>query len=376
MSLIHGVLALGPAIAGWPHQIASEPTKATPTAVWTHAVDGWGEPAVDGDSIYLLTREHAVAAVDATTGAVRWRVTTGGGGDGILGSAIHAAGDVVVAADGDLIGLDRRDGRSRWRFAGGGGGAIGPFLGSADSTAVLVGSADGRLFSLERATGRVRWTRRVGGSTVIVFAPARAERSVVTAYRSRDGKPAGGVVALDESGRRRWEHRLPPAVAPIGAPAIVGTRVAVAGSDGRIRTWDTDSGRAGPVLPAPAGVAVDGFCHVRPLVASRGLLISGSSIGVAVAHDIETGTERWRYVADQDVAILRLRTDGETIYASLTDRTIAALDTSTGAERWRIGGSRQPIDWAPAIRAGRLYAVADDALLAMDLPREPAPRRD
>ena len=57
-------------------------SAAGPPAVhWRLALPGWGQPVIDGATAYVLTRAHEIAALDTSTGSIRWRSYTGGPGD-------------------------------------------------------------------------------------------------------------------------------------------------------------------------------------------------------------------------------------------------------------------------------------------------------
>src|SRR5262245_8611878 len=50
---------------------------ADPSPLWRVPGEGRGKPAAERDSVYFLLKRHGVVAVDAETGGVRWRSTTG-----------------------------------------------------------------------------------------------------------------------------------------------------------------------------------------------------------------------------------------------------------------------------------------------------------
>src|SRR5215212_7023609 len=104
-------------------------------------------------------------ALDARSGAVRWRHETGGR----MRSSPAADGDLAVvgSADGVVYAVDARTGARRWTFE-----TLGHGLQSADfgfdrrtvqgspavaGDRVFIGARDGFLYALERSTGRLAW---------------------------------------------------------------------------------------------------------------------------------------------------------------------------------------------------------------------------
>jgi outer membrane protein assembly factor BamB len=97
-------------------------------------------------------------ALDAATGAQKWKMTalagTGGGP-----SAVAVAGDIVYLADarGGLAALGARDGRLRWRHQFSGKGFHSASLIPVVSGGTAFCFDNDTLFALDAATGAVRW---------------------------------------------------------------------------------------------------------------------------------------------------------------------------------------------------------------------------
>src|SRR5690606_22036948 len=121
------------------------------------AEEARGIPARDPHSVYVLTQKHELVAASVTSGRVRWRVPTDSTG-GTFGSRVIVRGDVVVAGDYDLIGVDRRTGSRRWTFSPSDGGGAGLHLGEASGRVVFCGSLAGSLHAVDTETGQPRWS--------------------------------------------------------------------------------------------------------------------------------------------------------------------------------------------------------------------------
>lgn len=114
-------------------------------------------PAVDDDLVFTGTSDgQFVQAVELRTGAERWRVRT----DGTAWTSPAVAGDVVFvgSAGGYLYALDRETGDEHWRFRVDGGFHGSPVV---QDGVVYAGSNDGRLYALAGETASGGAARRV-----------------------------------------------------------------------------------------------------------------------------------------------------------------------------------------------------------------------
>lgn len=124
-----------------------------------------------------------------------------------------------------------------------------------------------------------------------------------------------------------------------------------------VESWDT------PVFRSSSPACVDGMVFV------------GDFGGTCRAVDVVTGRELWRFACDARVVSSPAVVDGVVYIGSgLTDGTgrgaplgqgaLYALDATSGALRWRLEGGA--FDWSPAIAMGKVYAVSDDGIYALD----------
>ena len=368
------LLALIPMSAGEAADIRA------PTRVWRTTLQGWGEPASDGSSIYVLSREHELVSLDRATGAPVWRTPTGGPGEATWGSVVRLAGSRVIVGDDAIVAFDRATGREAWRFVPRNGPGSGPYLGASRFGLVLLGSPTGRVHAVDAETGRLRWTRTVASvrAPTTVFAPTWIGGRIIASFTTYGQRLTGGVVAFDADGRRAWRRKLSSAGAG-GAPVELGEAAIVAQTDGEILALHAATGRrlwSLPRLPSrdPRQPLIR---DVRALVPGGPLLVTGSLTGAIIAYDAVTRQERWRYDDGPDgAAPLRLRGDRRTVYVPFTNGVLVALDLETGCERWRAGGPDEPLPWPPTITADAVIAAGDDGVVAFARDETPAASAD
>ncbi|MEU6746315.1 serine/threonine-protein kinase [Spirillospora sp. NPDC046719] len=270
---------------------------------------------------------------------------------------IAIAGGLVLYTTGmfsaDLVGLDLRTGRRRWRkgkvlLADGPGEewARPPVAASGGAVYAALGSLNGGapLRALDPATGAVRATIDLPGGLEPGFVWG-AQGPVVFCRSSAAGR---ALIAVDAAARKvLWSHRgegveddmvtVPPAGGLVFRTDRTGTVHAHAVADGTER-WrvPTDAAAGGrPVIAAGDAVYVSG--------------------GYLYALDAATGRRRWAFATGRDG---RAAVRGGDVFVTLPRLT--ALDARTGAPRWQVeaGGT-----------LGRL-AICADLLLAVDLDRE------
>jgi outer membrane protein assembly factor BamB len=261
---------------------------ATGAARWRTVVAGavsTGLAAVDG-VVYVAASLGSVYALDAGTGRVRWTTMVPVGRNyakewsGAASAPVVGGGGVFVGgADGEVYALDAATGATRWHTAfGGGDGGVGSVPAFADGR-VFIATSDGRVAALDSATGALRWRHSV--TEVIAGSPHLVDGYVFV--RGSAGTDQN-VYALDPAtGEVRWQH------APIGLigslvstgewplTGVAGTGYGFAG----LPSWQLDG------LFAEASTAVAGG-----LVYAQGISVgSGEPVG---AWDATTGQPRWR----------------------------------------------------------------------------------
>lgn len=248
------------------------------TARWSVPVpDLKGQPAVGPDgTVYAVSGDHALLALDGDDGSVRWRLE----GKGFLNFP------PVVAPDGTLVLLVKEGGdRVRWLDP-----ATGEKVGEreirmgmvhrqpqvmADGTALVFDSKDYTLYALSPRSGGRNWRYPVGD---LLSGDPRISEGTVYLPRA-----FGDVVAVDAAtGKHRWHERIGKSPAVAAAPGAV----FVTAGEGRLAALDPAAGTRlweREVSDAPlAGPGV-----------SQGQVVVGGSDGVARGFDGATGDPRW-----------------------------------------------------------------------------------
>ena len=141
----------------------------------------WATPAVANDRVIFGSMDHKVYALDLE-GTPVWEFATGGA---VTAEPLVRDGRVYIGSfSSDFYALDAETGQQVWKFPD----ANNWYWGQAvtNGNTLFVGSTDGNLYALDAATGSLLWIFPTEGSIV-------------------------------------------------GSPALVGDRVAVASTDGRVR---------------------------------------------------------------------------------------------------------------------------------------------
>lgn len=299
-------------------------------------------PAVAGGLVYAVTRDGRIQAIDRATGRRTWEVATGPdaplvwgheSGDIYTSSPAVARGLVIVGAgDGHVYALDAATGAERWRFRTGGRVRSSPAIADAR---VYVGSMDGVLYALDVATGAPLWRFETTGAGLfsgdfgfdrrtIQSSPAVADGAVFVG--SRDGT----MYAVDAAtGRRRFTVSHGTSWV-ITSPAVTGGTVFLGSSDAAFaQAVDAATGEERWRAETP------GIVWSSPAVAG-GQVIVGVGSGVLLGLDRATGSERWRFRTQGGLRASPVVTDGGFVLIGDTDGVLYALRTGDGPPVRRV----------------------------------------
>jgi outer membrane protein assembly factor BamB len=241
-------------------------------------------PLVEGDTLYCGSSDGGLYALDAASGARRWRHDA----KAPIFSGIARFDSNTIAfgtMDGSVVQFSTLNRKETGRFKTGGGVVTTPLLVGEN---VIAGSRDYMLYGFKRATGETAWkfsywfswvesTPQLRDGLVYVGAsdyrritafdpangrelwgtdvggmcwgwPAVSEETVYigTVAQNLDGtviRHTGSFAAIERhTGRVKWQH-LTPEPAPnsfggiAGSPALAGDRVITAGFDGTLTAW-------------------------------------------------------------------------------------------------------------------------------------------
>jgi len=359
---------------GGPHRAVAAETLSF-HRLWVHEEPGaWmvGVPTVADGFVYEGTSNGDVLALDARTGAVRWRAHLGANPDAVYGkprgviSSVAVAGGVAYAVSGSCVAaaFDARSGHERWRtrvcsiarnddtYASPvvAGGRI--FIG----IDVLVDRPTdvGREIALDARNGRMLWS----------FTPVRYRGSGagISATPVVDAADGIGIVG---TGNPTPMTDPPPGPDPYSESII--------GFDLRSGAWRWVFG---PTIPHDTGdydfFASPLLFHAMTGGRMRRVVCEVQKDGVAFALDPRTGRLFWRRrLLPAHEYMLEIGTpayaDGY-LYVPFwhggSTGALLAVRARDGRVRWRdrLGG----IYGAPAVHGGIVYAaLADGALIAV-----------
>jgi outer membrane protein assembly factor BamB len=317
--------------------IASSAT-ATP-AIATLTAMPTAEPAA--------TVRHAITALDATTGSVRWQQNLP-----LTNSHLLLGGDALYLIDDteSLVALDLANGTERWRIPA----PYGSLLSVADETTAYL-EFDQAVHAIDAVTGQERWV-------VAGFSTVAAGDGIVVGWPY---PPESGSRVLDAAtGQERWSI----AAGMIQQPIIAGSTVYAAltaserGGEGAY-ALDAVTGATRWVAEMPGGHAV--------AVTAGTVILSWERSSDLIGVDAGTGQERWRYTTSGSYGIEHIATSDGGVYIIVgsadNGSPLVAIDPQSGAVRWEATGYRWPIG-APTGLVVANQPPTDDAsqLLALD----------
>ncbi|MBX0324628.1 PQQ-like beta-propeller repeat protein [Halomicroarcula sp. F13] len=287
-------------------------------------------------------------------GTERWRVLLDDPGDTVCYDSGLAVGDAggtdraYVAGCGRVQAFRVDDGSVLWET---------PDVASLESITTVDGRlyvSGGGLTALDGADGTVRWTA-LDDADGLTPPGATAETVVV-------GSDAGTVYALDAAdGTERWRndlggHRIQTPTLVDGTVYVAtsvpeddrGELVALDAADGRER-WRIDTGQA--------------LADSRPVVTDDTVLL-GTASGSLHAHRRDTGTQRWRFDADDWLVTQpAVAPGGGTAYVGSNDGNCYAVSLADGEQRWSVAVGYSSV--TPAVDGDRVFVGSHDGLFAL-----------
>jgi eukaryotic-like serine/threonine-protein kinase len=293
--------------------------------------------AIAGGTAYLATKLGQVVALDAATGALRWRVKLPGGPE-IEASPAVDRGRVFIGDKGGVFhALSADGGKELWSLR-----TDAEIISSATISGdrVLFGSYDSFLYCVAPADGKVLWKFDAGGQPVHAT-PAVAGGFVLTAgcdgllraLGLEDGKEVSGTEIEGQSA---------------ASPAVAGDLAIAATLTSRVVAVDFRKGKVAWTFGDPER---EFPFHASPAVAGDRVVVGGRD-KVLRALEVKTGKKLWALSThgrlDSSPAIY-----GGTVYVAGTDGEVLAVGLEKG-ERLATFNAGAPITASPAIAGGRL----------------------
>lgn len=315
---------------------------------------GLPNPVLIGRTLLVSTfSPGAIFALDASTGAIRWRTDLGSYG----GPAVLDCGPIIVAKTSqETFCLDRRTGGVRWSYCP--YGRENEHIYSMPIRCgknVLVADRGGYVRGFDLETGAFRFSVNAGRDAQVNSTPAYDGRTI---YYSSN---AGDVFALDpKSGVERWRRGVPGA--NTRKLLVLGTLLAVPTSSG-VTFLRRSNGAVHAVWPGGGEVT-------SAVVTPHGLL--------ATCRD-ERST---RLVALKSGKVTSERDLGEPAIDSLRYAPATGLvynsrimgfvirDAATGAPQWELTGVADMTADAEVTRSSIYLLDMSGTVRALDHPRK------
>jgi outer membrane protein assembly factor BamB len=195
-------------------------------------------PTIVGDMLYFGSGDHNVYALDAATGALRWKFATA--------NVVHASPAVadgllyVGSWDRNMYALDALTGQERWRFQTGNDTTIYNQIGIASSAtvangAVFFGCRDGHFYALDAKSGTLRWSHDNHTGWVIA---SPAVKDGVVYFPTSDGMRFKALDAATGAVKFNVETKA----ISFSSPAIVNRTLYYGSSDGWVHAIDIANG--------------------------------------------------------------------------------------------------------------------------------------
>ena len=248
---------------------------------------------------------------------------------------------VFVGSCGDnyVYALDADTGAVKWKYKTGSEGSSSPAVAEG---VVFVGSSDDYVYALDADTGAVKWKYET--SFDVDSSPAVAEGVVFV------GSLANYLYALDaDIGAVKWKYKTGFNVD--SSPAVADGMVFVGSWDDYMYALDADTGAVKWKYKTGA------YVRSSPAV-SEGVVFVGSDDNYVYALDADTGAVKWKYKTGGSVDSSPAVADGVVFVGSL-DNYVYALDADTGAVKWKYKTGRY-VDSSPAVADGVVFVGSSD----------------
>jgi outer membrane protein assembly factor BamB len=195
-------------------------------------------PVLGGGLVYFGSGDGSVYALDAVSGDLKWKFSTG---DVVHASPAYADGVVFFGSwDSYFYAVDALTGKEKWRFHGGEDPVMHNQVGFQSSPAVVngvvyTGCRDSNLYAIDAATGKEKWHFNNGGSWVI-SSPAVTQGKVI--FGTSDSSL---YLVLDaETGKPIVQQQGKAYV--FSSPSVAGKSVFIGILNGTLEARDLDSG--------------------------------------------------------------------------------------------------------------------------------------
>lgn len=322
-----------------PGRSAATAVKLTglPVKAWRHTPRRFvglrpSAPVVRYERVFAGLGDGQFYSLDRHTGAVKWRVRAGKGGEfppeltgfGLAAPAVYDGLAYLCGPDGTITAVDAHSGRAVWQVTLGG-----PITGApvAVDGVLFVGSWDQHVCALEAKTGAIAWKEPVEGRVIHPAALGDDHLFVVS--------DTGRLWALEAmTGKACWQAEVQPAHPPVFAELLV----VVGGT-----AFDPATGQQ--------VWQVAGADH-SPAVRVDQIFYPGSMV------DLFTGEYRAGTEAILSGVRSHVLAGGEQLLL-MGDQRLVAWDPEAVAARWAVG-LEAPGVGLPAVAPGAVFLTLED----------------
>jgi len=349
----------------------------TPRIVWRVSGRAIGAPATDGHLVFFNTGDHHVVALDAATGAERWRAATGSVEGPPPSPSCAIVAELVVCGDEDIVAFHRDDGSVAWRYHATQGYGPGHFAIAVHDGVVFAGSnstgplGTGRVYAIDGQSGVPVWIAAplADDAKGVNILGLSVDNDIVVGSIVRNTHPfTGGVVGLDtKTGTTRWITNFPQAAADSESAstntALWEGSVLGASTDGRIYLLDRATGavqfgfpgvgRRAPLVGLTTPVGSD----LRAIVVSGSTLYATSTGDWFIAYDLPKRRELWRVVAPHSTPTgMPIVRDEDVVYAVHIGGDVAAYSATGPSVLWDFGNLNDALVGSVAVSPERIFA--------------------
>lgn len=289
----------------------------------------YASPVLQGGKLYVASFDNGssgkLTAVDAATGRTLWQFPPQGAIGSVVGSSL-VRGDTLYIGSSDhrVYALDASTGAQKWRFETKNKVWAGVATDGQDT--LYVASLDHNVYALDMS-GSLKWSFKTQGA--IASTPLYADG--VLYFGSSDGN----LYAVNgASGELKWEFDANSWM--WGTPLLDRTTLFVGSLDNRVFALDAASGKA--LWAEPARTL--GSVSVTPVKAA-GLLAVADQEGRVYGLDPATGEQRWVYVSEPKAAIYaQMVAQNDMLYVMPLNDRLISIDARSGIPVWvfRTGG--------------------------------------
>jgi outer membrane protein assembly factor BamB len=310
-----------------------------PKATWRFDAAGelYSSPAVVNGILYVGTKSGFIYALDATTGAERWRKDLG---DFMVRSSPAVIDNhLYIGVGNTLYDLNAQNGKEIWKgstsFSGSSSAAVVDGM-------VYVASQSSVVYAFDAASGALKWSYPTDGP--IFSSPSFFDGMLLF------GTDSQKLIALDaKTGQVKWRFDSDGGI--FSSPAVEDGTAYVTTRAGKTFALSLKTGKA--IWSYDAGG------DASPVVAA-GVVYVGDQHGGVYALDARQGTVIW--LKPTGTSIAASPSIANRILYVASGSTLYALDTKTGEELWRYAAG-YVIETSPVIVNGFVYIGGHDGYL-------------